>query len=288
MTELYSLGLDFVDELLGGGLQPGTLAVIRGATGIGKTQLGLSFCQAGLAQEGRRGCILDMGSRGDSQQHREYARRLYGWELSQRDVDMEHIWDGYEPIDYLNPFGYVGKRVLRDEMNEEQWRAWKLTINESLRKLSAFYYYQFIHGVRRVLIDGIEPFSQARESAQIELFEYILHQIMRKPYDWLARDLFQGKWQQIKEEVMAHPYETRDICTVFLQTTAETNLEDLIAAHTMEDDLTINATTIILMGRLPTNNKRVERGLFVLKHRGAPCRDEIVKFKITDKGLESA
>ena len=50
-----STGVDGLDALLGGGLLPGTLAVIVGATGVGKTQLGLQFAAAGERQEGRRG-----------------------------------------------------------------------------------------------------------------------------------------------------------------------------------------------------------------------------------------
>ena len=38
-----STGLPALDSLLGGGLLPGSLSVIVGATGIGKTQLGLAF-----------------------------------------------------------------------------------------------------------------------------------------------------------------------------------------------------------------------------------------------------
>lgn len=287
MSELYSTGIGFIDDLLGGGLQQGTLTVVRGATGIGKTQLGLSFCQSGLTHEGRRGFIIDMGSRGDTQQHAEYARRLFGWDLHNGEVDLGNLFDGFQPVDYLNPFGYVGKRVLRDEMNDEQWRAWKLTLNENLRKVLAHCYYHFVHGVRRQVVDGIEPFAAARESAQVDLFEYILHQIVRKPHDWAARDLFQGRWPQVKDQVMAHPYDPAEIATMFLQTTPETELHQLIAAQTMEDDLTINATTVILMGRLPSA-ERVERGVFVLKHRGGWCSDEIVKFRITAQGLERA
>lgn len=285
MSSLYSTGVDFIDELLGGGVQPGTLTVVRGATGVGKTQLGLSFCHAGLAAEGRRGFVIDMGSRGDTQQHRPYAQRLFDWAMSDGQVDPETVFSPeFTPIDYFNPFGYLGQRVLRDEMNDEQWRAWKLTVNESLRQMLAHCYYHFIHGVRRQVVDGIEPFNLARESVQIDLFEYILHQIVRKPHDWVARDLFQGRWQQVKEQVLAHPYEVGEVATMFLQTTAETELHQLIAAQTLEDDLTTNATTIILMGRLPAAD-RVERGAFVLKHRGAWCSDEIVRFTITGEGL---
>ena len=36
------------------GCLPGTLTVVVGSTGIGKTQFGLQFARAGLKQEGRR------------------------------------------------------------------------------------------------------------------------------------------------------------------------------------------------------------------------------------------
>ena len=235
MSELYSSGVEFIDEVLGGGLQPGTLTVVRGATGIGKTQLGLSFCQAGLTQEGQRGIILDLGSRGDSQQHAPYARRLFNWDLQPGPLDLGELWgDDFQRADYLNPFGYdLGLRVLRDETNEDLWRTWRARLNESLRQVLAYCYAHFVHGVRRVLVDGIEPFGAARDSLQIELFEYILHQILRKPYDWVARDLFQGHWNEVKDQVLAHPYDSQALGTVFLQTTPGTELHQLIAAQTL-------------------------------------------------------
>ncbi|MFM7072078.1 MAG: ATPase domain-containing protein, partial [Planctomycetota bacterium] len=76
-----STGVPGLDQLLGGGLIPGTLTVVVGATGIGKTQLGIQFAHAGGLQEsgrgeGRRGVVFDMTARGDSQSHAEYARRM--------------------------------------------------------------------------------------------------------------------------------------------------------------------------------------------------------------------
>lgn len=50
----FSTGIPALDDLLGGGLVPGTLTVVMGATGIGKTQLGLQFADAGRKQEGQR------------------------------------------------------------------------------------------------------------------------------------------------------------------------------------------------------------------------------------------
>ena len=46
--------------MLGGGLLPGTLAVVYGATGIGKTHLGLRFAHHGGEADGRAGLVFDM------------------------------------------------------------------------------------------------------------------------------------------------------------------------------------------------------------------------------------
>src|SRR5207248_5274451 len=103
-----------LDALLGGGLLPGTLTVVVGATGIGKTQLGLQFADAGGNQEGQRGVVFDCSSRGDSQSHAEYARRMFDWRLAamdaERQVDLEHVFAD-DPGDYLHVFDYHGRRV---------------------------------------------------------------------------------------------------------------------------------------------------------------------------------
>ncbi len=80
-TGRLSTGVEGLDERLGGGLLPGTLTVVVGSAGIGKTQLGLQFLSAGCVQEGRGGIVFDMSSRGDSQNHSEYARRMFDWQL---------------------------------------------------------------------------------------------------------------------------------------------------------------------------------------------------------------
>ncbi len=286
MPELYSTGVDFIDDLLGGGLQPGTLTVVRGATGVGKTQLGVSFANQGAAQEGRRGIVLDLASRGDSQQHSQYAQRLFGWEMRDGEAQVRDPWaDNFARVDYYASFNYSGQRVVRDSMSEEQWRSWKALLNERLQAVVGHLYAHFVHGVRRVVIDGVEPFEQAGDSIQIELFEYLLHKVLRKRHDLVARDLYRGRWLEVKDAVEAHPYDCGEVSGLFLQTTPEVNIEDLISAQTQEDDLTTNATTIILLGRLRDGTK-VRRAAFVLKNRGRRCSDDLVFFEVTDRGLE--
>ncbi len=73
-----STGICRLDQMLGGGLLPGTMTVIVGATGVGKTQLGLQFAHAGQSQENAAGIVLDLTTRGDSQNQSEYAERMFG------------------------------------------------------------------------------------------------------------------------------------------------------------------------------------------------------------------
>ena len=48
-------GIEKLDRELGGGLLPGTLTVVAGATGIGKTQLGLKWADAPVPRRKARG-----------------------------------------------------------------------------------------------------------------------------------------------------------------------------------------------------------------------------------------
>ena len=130
MTSRLSTGLPQLDNMLGGGLLPGTLTVVVGATGIGKTQLGLQFAQAGQTQEGETGILLDLTTRGDSQNHGPYAERMCGWSPSVSTYD-EHVEldDFYAASrfhgEYLHVFDYVGQRVTKRDLEFEQWRDWQ-------------------------------------------------------------------------------------------------------------------------------------------------------------------
>ncbi len=86
--ERQRFGIPMLDANLGGGLLPGTLTVLAGATGAGKTQLGLRWLDEGKAAEGQRGIICDLTSRGDSQHHAGYALRQFGWELRSEELEV--------------------------------------------------------------------------------------------------------------------------------------------------------------------------------------------------------
>jgi hypothetical protein len=300
-----STGVPGLDELLGGGLVPGTLTVIVGATGIGKTQLGLQYASAGALQEGRRGIVFDCSSRGDSQSHREYAKRMFDWRMSPLDVavapDIEHFFSGSQTpagapaglssgdlnnsgYDYLHVFDYHGRRVTRRDLDWDDWQNWQAELNTRLRTAIAFLYGNFVRGVRRVVIDGIEPVDSPGESIQFNLFEYVYHQVLRKDPEWVARDLFREAYRRHAEEVASHRYNPAAIGCLLLYTSAEMMLDELISRQLDEGDVLSNANTLIYMGKIREGN-RLGRGLYIAKHRGSACDERIVEYKIDDGGL---
>jgi RecA/RadA recombinase len=303
-------GVPGLDELLGGGLIPGTLTVVVGATGIGKTQLGLQFAHAGQAQDGRRGIIFDCSSRGDSQSHAEYARRMFDWQLvagdASRAVDHDSVFVGNalrgvpksagspDPrnategvpysADYLHLFDYHGRRVTRRDLEWDEWRSWQAELNSRLSAAIAFFYGNFVRGVRRVVIDGIEPADRPGDSIQFSLFEYVYHQILRKDPQWVARDLFRESYRRHAEAAAAHAYDPSSIGCLLLYTSHEMMLDDLVSRPLHEGDVLSNANTLIYLGKIRDGN-RLARGLYIAKHRGSACDERILEYRITENGL---
>ncbi|MGI9474088.1 MAG: RAD55 family ATPase [Rubripirellula sp.] len=283
-------GIAELDERLGGGLLPGTLTVVMGATGIGKTQLGLTFANEGKKQEGERGILFDLTSRGDSQNHDDYAQRLCQWNMSEQPVGgqvfPDQIWDrALARRDYMHIFRHSGKRVTASDMDSDAWREWKYEQAKKLDQAIAFFYGNFVNGVRRCVIDGVEPTNRAADSIQFEMFEYIYHQILRKEHDWVARDLFRVAFRENLTRIESQAYDHNAVGCMLLYTSHEVMLDDLITRPIQSGDVLSNANTIILMGKTRDGNK-MGRSLHVAKHRGSACDESIVPFEITESGIQ--
>lgn len=269
---------------------PGTLTVIAGSTGAGKTLLGLKWADRGLHAEGKRGVICDLTSRGDAQNHAAYALEHYGWDLRSEQlpnspIDLDAIWDRERSIgEAIHPFSRTGRRVTRRDLEPDDWHAWKTDLARVLRVSAAYFYSQFVRGTRRVVIDGIEPTERFAESIQFEFFEYLYHQILRKDDDWAAREVFREQFRANEARVMTHRYDANSIGCLYLYTTPHVLLDDLLTEPIGEGDIFANANTIILMGRTKHDGK-MGRGLFVAKHRGSACGDEVLPYRIAAGGL---
>ena len=288
-TSRLSTGIDGLDRLLGGGLVPGTLTVLFGSTGIGKTQLGLQFARAGRAKEGRAGIVFDMSSRGDSQSHADYAQRLFGWQLDavepQEHVELEGFFSPHRRHgQYLHVFDQSGRRVTRRDLDFDARHDWHAELTRRIAASIAFFYGNFARGVQRAVVDGIEPVDRPSESIQLELFEYVYHQILRKDPEWVARDLFREDYRQNADAIAANTYDPARIGCLLLATSRETMLDALVERPLDEGDLLSNANTVIHLGKI-RDGTRLRRAMYIAKHRGSACSEEIIPFEIDDGGV---
>ena len=284
-----STGIPGLDEKLGGGLLPGTMTVLVGSTGIGKTQFGIQYAHAGLKQEGKNGILFDMAARVDPQGHKEYAERLFQWILQEeepeRTFDYVHFWDKTYTIgDYFRALTYKGRRVTKRDLDFDQWNDWQAELSKHLDATIAYFFGHFVRGCKRCVVDGIEPVQHQGESIQFELLEYIYHQIIRKDADWVARDMFRQHYRANEELIQKHRYRREEIGCLVSYTTAETLLDAMIEKPLDEGDLLASANTIIYLGKIRDGNK-FHRAMYVSKHRGSVCPDEILPYDIDDHGL---
>jgi KaiC/GvpD/RAD55 family RecA-like ATPase len=290
-----STGIPRLDAMLGGGLLPGTLAVVYGATGIGKTHLGLTFASHGLAADGARGLLLDMNGRGDSQQHHEYAARLFGWELGRWTHTVAPMADPYPPAEqqaacYSNALPWVGR--LRDYQvptpdggAEFDW-SWKAMYNHALYTVRPFFYFHFAAGTRRVVVDGVEPMDAPADSIQCFMFDELYRKTIHRDAETLGMEICLPVWKH-RAFIDAHVYDHAAVTTLLLVTTEETRLEDLLARKVATGDIGATANTIVVMGSERVGN-RLGRMLCVVKHRGSAMSDEIVEYRVGAGGLEMA
>ena len=284
-----STGIPGLDDKLGGGLIPGTMTVLVGSSGIGKTQFGLQFLHVAGAQKERPGIIYDLSTRGDSQNHAEYARRMFGRTLleenPERRVDCDTFFSpGEHWGDYLRVFTSRGRKVTRRDLDFDQWHDWQAELSKHLDTTIGFFFHHFTRGVRRFIVDGIEPVEHQGESIQFELLEYIYHQIVRKEPEWVARDLFRQYYRQNAAQIERYLYRKEDIGCLVLYTAPETSLDAMIERPLDEGDLLVGANTIIYLGKI-RNGVKFRRAMYVSKHRGSVCPDEILLYEIDDRGL---
>jgi len=289
-----STGIPKLDAMLGGGLVAGTLAVVYGATGIGKTHLGLTFADHGRVAEGARGLVFDMNGRGDSQRHAEYAARLFGWSLAPWTHTVTPMADPYPPpggaaAHYSNAFPWVGRtRDFQAEAPdgfEFDWN-WKAAYNHALYTVRPFFYFHFAAGSRRVVVDGVEPMDSPADSIQFFLFDELYRKVIHRDAETLGMEICLPVWKH-REFIDSHCYDHRRITTLLLVTTEETRLEDLVARKVAAGDLGATANTIVVMGSERVGN-RLARLLAVVKHRGSAMSDEIVEYRIGATGIELA
>ena len=294
VTPRVSTGLARLDAMLGGGLLPGTLTVVYGATGIGKTHLGLTFADHGRVADGARGVVLDLNGRGDSQQHDEYAARLFAL--------VAHAVDAHGDADDRSvPAARPDGRVLL----QRAARGWAGSATSRCRHRTAA---GSSTGTGRPPTTtrstrcGRSSTSTARR-ARGASWSTASSRWTRRPTrsssssstssiarpstadaETLGMEICLPVWKH-REFIDAHLYDHTALTTLLLVTTEETRLEDLLARKVATGDIGATANTIVVLGSERVGN-RLARMLCVVKHRGSAMSDEIVEYRIGAGGLE--
>ena len=142
----------------------------------------------------------------------------------------------------------------------------------------------FRRGCRRVVFDGLEPAERFSESIQFEFFEYIYHHVLRQEDEWAAREWLREKYRAFEDAVLSHRYDQSRIGCLYLYTTPQVMLEELLVQPISQGDIFANANTIILMGRTRHNGK-LGRALSVTKHRGSACGEDVMPYRIAEEGF---
>jgi KaiC/GvpD/RAD55 family RecA-like ATPase len=292
MSTRTSTGLPRLDAMLGGGLLPGTLTVVYGATGIGKTHLGLAFAHHGRAAEGAPGLIFDLNARGDSQQHHAYAARLYGWRLGRWTHSVTPMADPYPPAEqmeacYCDVLPWSGRlrdyQVPTPDGPELDWN-WKAMYNHALYTVRPFVYFHLAAGSRRIVVDGVEPMDAPADHIQPFIFDELYRKVIRRDSETLGMEICLPVWRH-RTFIDAHRYDAAGVSTLLLVTSEQTQLEHLLARKVATGDIGAVASTVLVMGSERVGN-RIGRFLCVVKHRGSAMSDEILEYRVTEQGLE--
>ena len=292
MSARVSTGIDKLDGMLGGGLLPGTLTVVYGATGIGKTHLGLTYLSHGRRADGRAGVLFDMNARGDSQQHHAYAERLFDWRLGRWThtvTPMAEPFPTAEQMDafYCDALPWVGKlrdyQVPTSDGLEFDWN-WKAQYNHALYTVRPFIYFHLGAGSRRIAVDGVEPMDVPADYLQPYLFDELYRKVIHRDAETLGMEICLPVWKH-RAFIDAHRYDHAQVTTLLLVTTEETQLDHLVARKVAAGDIGAVANTILVMGSERVGT-RIGRFVAVVKHRGSAMSDEIAEYRVTEQGLQ--
>jgi len=160
-TERISSGVDELDALLGGGIERGTITVVSGPTGVGKTTTGTQFL-AEAARRGERSAVYLLEESVDTFEHRAAA---IGQPVERMRAEGTLAVEPVEPLS-VSPQEFA--RRIRTEVEERDTRVvmidgvrgYKLSMqgegDDLVRKLHALGRYLKNMGVTVVIVDEID------------------------------------------------------------------------------------------------------------------------------------
>lgn len=259
-SERISTGLLALDEMLGGGLIPGTTTVIRGKYGSGKSILGTHIAHAGIQQDKYPGLIADV-SNGDSQNHIQYAHAFLGWDIKPWPCESRALQPSKlkKPTFSLLEHPYCYNPSMNFESTDPS-----RCLGEDF-----FFIHQLKAGAKRVVIDGIDPYRRISERSQIGRIYDCLQQL------WKGRIWEIGNYQM----------DVNDLTLVVLETTSEQNLKSMMTKEWEDPTLLAQANTVIYLGDWTDGaqlGQEVPTAIYISKHRGSSLDKSVRQMILRD------
>lgn len=152
-------GISALDDILGGGFLPGKRVLVYGATGVGKTILGVTLAHAGIKEDGHPGLILDVATQGDSQGQTEYAKNLFGWNLQNWETMRKDT-----PPASISDYAYRGASILK--------------MTPSHPDITSDFWRHHLPSTKRIIVDGSELYEKASQNPLFEEFRIFVSALM--------------------------------------------------------------------------------------------------------------
>ena len=298
MGERLTTGIAKLDDILGGGLIPGKKTLVYGATGVGKSVLGVEISHAGIQAEGHPGIILDVSHGLDSQSQLEYARGMLGWNLKNW---MNLNQTAFTPDD-LKSSAYLNTLLGLIKLNQYDLR--------HPRWLAQNFFSYHLPRTRRIIVDGSEPYEMPSSSKTLNEIKSFFNELERlnevhvitrnadfeveplplnaKRYwnlttsgDDVAKYVQTGEGQtkyghynagsinwdryilrpngQKEANAKAESVKSNSIASVVMQTTEERDIFKLANQKAPAGSLDSEVSTVIVMGFLPITEQRQEQ-----------------------------
>lgn len=160
MGERLTTGIPKLDEILGGGLIPGKKVLVYGATGVGKSILGVTIAHKGIEAENHPGIVLDVAKGVDEQSQQLYAREMFGWELDDWDKLPKDL-DPAQMPNFAYKKGPLGQYFDSLSFDVKYQQSFPSTIfSDSYAPVNSFLRHH-LPRTRRIIIDGSEPYDTA-------------------------------------------------------------------------------------------------------------------------------
>jgi len=164
VADQLSSGVDALDELLGGGIERGTVTVVSGPTGVGKTTLATSIAVAAAESGDRATCYLFEESTGT------FAHRSagVGFPVEQRQADGTLAVEAVEPVT-ISPDEFATEIRAEVETNDTEVvvidgiSGYRLSMrgddDDIVRELHSLCRYLTNMGVTTILLDDISKLT---------------------------------------------------------------------------------------------------------------------------------